>query len=107
MAAVLAVMIVVPLAISITGRTEITPGFIAGAALFLPLFVFLPSLLQRAMKVDIDATIEAWGKNEQVKNVFWTFFIGMGEVVLPATTQQGIRWLKRAGLKMKKHCGHR
>mgnify|MGYP003424498130 CR=1 FL=1 len=63
------------------------------AALFLPLFVFLPSLLQRAMKVDIDATIEAWGKNEQVKKVFWTFFIGMAGLILarvvdPATAKQ-------------------
>jgi len=55
--------------------------------------VFLPKLIQRAMKADTDATIEAFGKNEQVKKVFWTFFISMAgralaRVVDPATAQQ-------------------
>ena len=45
------------------------------------------------MKADVDAVIEAFGKNEQVKKVFWTFFIGMAGLVLarvvdPATAQQ-------------------
>lgn len=93
MAAILAGMIAVPLGISMAGRTEIAIGFIGGAVLFLPLFVFLPKLLQRAMRADVDAVIEAFGKNEQVKKVFWTFFIGMAGLVLarvvdPATAQQ-------------------
>ena len=93
MAAELAGMIAVPLGISMAGRAEIAIGFIGGAVLFLPLFVFLPKLLQRAMKADVDAVIEAFGKNEQVKKVFWTFFIGvaglvMARVVDPATAQQ-------------------
>ena len=93
MAAVLAGMIAVPLGISMAGRTEIAIGFIGGAVLFLPLFVFLPKLLQRAMRADTTAAIEAFGKNEQVKKVFWTFFIGMAGLVLarvvdPATAQQ-------------------
>jgi len=93
MAAVLAGMIAVPLGIFMAGRTEITLGFIGGAVLFLPLFVFLPKLIQRAMKADADTAIEAFGKNEQVKKVFWTFFIGMAGLVLarvvdPAIAQQ-------------------
>jgi hypothetical protein len=93
MAAVLAGMIAVPLGIFMAGRTEITLGFIGAAVLFLPLFVFLPKLIQRAMKADTDAAIEAFGKNEQVKKVFWTFFISMAGFVLarvmdPATAQQ-------------------
>ncbi len=93
MAALLAGTIAVPLGISMAGRTEIAIGFIGGAVLFLPLFVFLPKLLQRAMKADVDVVIEAFGKNEQVKKVFWTFFIGvaglvMARVVDPATAQQ-------------------
>jgi hypothetical protein len=28
------------------------------------------------MKTDADAVIDAFGKNEQVKKVFWTLFIG-------------------------------
>jgi hypothetical protein len=35
-----------------------------------------------AMKADIDAAIEAFGKNEQVKKVFWTLFISMAGLVL-------------------------
>ena len=93
MAAVLAGMIAVPLGIFMAGRTEITLGFIGAAVLFLPLFVFLPKLIQRAMKADTDAAIEAFGKNEQVKKVFWTFFISMAGLVLarvvdPVTAQQ-------------------
>jgi hypothetical protein len=44
--------------------------------------VFLPKLMQQAMKVDADAAIEAFGKNEQVKIVFWTRFISMAGLVL-------------------------
>jgi hypothetical protein len=93
MAAVLAGMIAVPLGIIMAGRTEISLTFVGAAVLFLPLFVFLPKLIQRAMKADTDAAIEAFGKNEQVKKVFWTFFISMaglvlGRVVDPATAQQ-------------------
>jgi len=42
-------------------------AFIGAAVLFLPLFVFLPKLIQRGMKADTDAAIDAFGKNEQVK----------------------------------------
>jgi hypothetical protein len=70
----------------------ILPILIA-AVLFLPLFIFLPKLMQKAMKADTDAAIEAFGKNEQVKKVFLTFFIGMAGLVLtqvldPVTAQQ-------------------
>jgi hypothetical protein len=78
-------------------RPEITLAFIGAAVLFLPLFVFLPKLIQRAMKADTDAAIEAFGKNEQVKKVFWTFFISMAGLVMaqvldPVTAQQ-IVWM--------------
>jgi hypothetical protein len=68
-------------------------AFMGAAVLFLPLFVFLPKLIQRAMKADTAAAIEAFGKNAQVKKVFWTFFISMAGLVLarvvdPATAQQ-------------------
>ena len=42
----------------IAGRTEITLAFISGAVLFLPFFVFLPKLMQQAMKTDVDAVID-------------------------------------------------
>ena len=93
MAAILAGVFAVPLGIFMAGRTEISLAFIGAAVLFLPLFVFLPKLIQQAMKADTDAAIEAFGKNEQVKKVFWTFFISMAGLVLarvvdPSTAQQ-------------------
>jgi hypothetical protein len=61
--------------------------------LFLPLFVFMPKLVQCAMKADADAVIDAFGKNEQVKRVFWTLFVAMAglvmaQVVDPVTAQR-------------------
>ena len=93
MAAILAGIFAVPLGIFLAGRAEITLAFIGGAVLFLPLFIFLPRLIQRAMKADADAIMEAFGKNEQVKKVFWTLFVAMAGLVLaqvadPATAQQ-------------------
>jgi len=45
------------------------------------------------MKADTKAAIEAFGKNEQVKKVFWTLFVAMAGLVLarvvdPVTAQQ-------------------
>jgi len=93
MAAILAGVFAVPLGIFMAGRTEISLAFIGGAVLFLPLFVFLPKLIQRAMKADAAAVVEAFGKNEQVKKVFWTLFISMAglfvaQVLDPVTAQQ-------------------
>ena len=55
MAAMLAGVFAVPLGIFLAGRAEITLAFIGAAVLFLPLFVFLPKLIQQAMKADADA----------------------------------------------------
>ena len=93
MAAMLAGLFAVPAGIFLAGRAEITLAFVGAAVLFLPLFVFLPKVMQRAMKADADAAIEAFGKNEQVKRVFWTLFVAMAGLVLarvvdPATAQQ-------------------
>jgi hypothetical protein len=46
------------------------------------LFVFLPKPNQQAIRADADAAIEAFGKNEQVKRVFWTLFVAMAGLVL-------------------------
>ena len=48
---------------------------------FLPLFVFLPKLIQRGVRADTDAVIEAFGKNEQVKKVFWTLFVAIAGLI--------------------------
>ncbi|MGB9177213.1 MAG: hypothetical protein WCB46_10825 [Methanoregula sp.] len=61
--------------------------------MFLPLFIFLPKLIQRGIKADTDAAIDAFGKNEQVKKIFWVLVVAMAGLVLarvldPATAQQ-------------------
>jgi hypothetical protein len=62
MAAMLAGTFAAPVGIFLAGRTDISLAFIGAAVLFLPLFVFLPKLIQRAMKADTAAAIEAFGK---------------------------------------------
>ena len=93
MAAMLAGTFAAPVGIYMAGRAEISLAFIAAAVMFLPLFVFMPKLVQCAMKADADAVIDAFGKNEQVKKVFWTLFVAMtglvmARVVDPVTAQQ-------------------
>ena len=95
MAAILAGVFAVPLGIFIAGRAEITLAFIGAAVLFLPLFVFLPKIIRLAMKADADSVIDAFGKNEQVKKVFWALFAAMAGLVLaqvvdPVTAQRVI-----------------
>lgn len=58
MASILAGSIAVPAGIWFAGQTEISLACIGAAVLFLPLFVFLPKLIQRAMKADTDAVID-------------------------------------------------
>jgi len=82
MAVILAGSIAVPAGIWFAGQTEISLAFIGAAVLFLPLFIFMPKLIQCAMKVDADVVIDAFGKNEQVKKVFWTLFVAMAGLVL-------------------------
>jgi hypothetical protein len=93
MAGILAGSIAVPAGIWFAEQTEVSLAFIGAAVLFLPLFVFMPKLIQCAIKADADAVIDAFGKNEQVKKVFWTLFVAMAGLVLarvvdPGTAQQ-------------------
>jgi hypothetical protein len=102
MAGILAGSIAVPAGIFLAGRAEISLAFIGAAVLFLPLFVFMPKLVQCAMKADADAAIEAFGKNEQVKRVFWTLFVAMAGLVLarvvdPVTAQQVVGMITGMG----------
>ena len=103
MASMLAGVFAVPVGIFLAGRAEITLAFTGAAVLFLPLFVFLPKILQQAMKADADAAIEAFGKNEQVKRVFWTLFVAMAGLVLarvvdPVTAQQVVEIIPGRGV---------
>jgi F0F1-type ATP synthase assembly protein I len=92
MAALLALNIAVPAFFWFAGITALPLAFIGAAVIFLPVFVFLPKLIRYAMKADTDAVLEAFGKNEQVKKVFWSVFIVLAGLVLaevadPATAQ--------------------
>ncbi len=93
MAAILAGFFAVPFGCWLAGRAETALAFIGAAVLFLPLFVFLPKGIRWMMKADADAVVVAFGKNEQVKKVFWTLFVTMAGLVLarvidPVTAQQ-------------------
>jgi hypothetical protein len=103
MAAVLAATFAVPIGIFLAGMTEITLAFTAAAVLFLPLFVFLPRGIQRGMKVDPEVVIMAFGKNGQVKKVFWTVFMAMAGLILarvidPVTARQVIGIISGMGM---------
>lgn len=82
MAAALAGIFAVPAGIFLSGKAEITLAFIGGAILFLPLFIFLPKLLRKAMKADPNAVLDTFGRNEQTKKVFWSLFISVAGMIL-------------------------
>jgi F0F1-type ATP synthase assembly protein I len=93
MAALLALNIAVPAFFWFAGITVLPLAVTGAAVVFLPVFVFLPKLIRYAMKADTDAVLVAFGKNEQVKKVFWSVFIVLAglvlaEVVDPATAQK-------------------
>jgi hypothetical protein len=90
LAAVLAGSFAIPAGIFLAGRAEHPLAFIGAGVLFLPLFVFLPKLIRRAMKADAEAAIEAFGKNEQVKKVFWILFTGLAGIVLAQVVDPGM-----------------
>jgi len=59
--------------------------------------------MQQAMKADADAAIEACGKNEQVKKVFWSLFVVIASLVLargvdPVTAQQVVGMITGMGM---------
>jgi len=92
LAAILAGTFAIPLGIFLAKKAEITLAFIGAAVLFLPLFVFLPKIIQRAMKADTNTILETFGKNEQVKKVFWSLFTVLAGLILahvadPVTAQ--------------------
>ena len=92
-AAALAGAITVPLGMFLAEKTGSLLSFTIAAMLFLLLFVFLPKLIRQGMITDTETIIRLFGKNEQVKKVFWSVFIVLAGFVLaqmvdPATAQQ-------------------
>jgi hypothetical protein len=93
MAALLAGIIAVPAGVWFAGTTEVPLAITGAAVLFLPLFVFLPKFMQWTRQVETGAVLDAFGKNEHLKKVFWTMFLALAGLVLarivdPATAQQ-------------------
>jgi hypothetical protein len=98
MAGILAGVIAFPAGLWFSTQADPPLAFIGAAVLFLPLFIFLPRLFRYAMEVDTDAILDAFGKNEQVRIVFWTLFVATAGLVLvqvvdPATAEQITRML--------------
>jgi hypothetical protein len=89
LAAILAGTFAVPLGIFLAGRTDHTLAFTGAAICFLPLFIFLPKIIQWAMRTDADAVIKAFGKNEQGRKIFWVLFVAMAGIVLGAGVRPG------------------
>ena len=55
------------------------------------------------MKADVNAAIDAFGKNEQTKKVFWTMFVSMTGLVLaqvldPDTARQVVGAITGVGM---------
>jgi len=101
-AAVLAGAITVPLGMYLAEKTGSMLSFTIAAMLFLLLFVFLPKLIQRGMMTDTETILTMFGKNEQVKKVFWSVFIVLAGFVLaqivdPETAQVIIRLITGLG----------
>ncbi|MGB9177322.1 MAG: hypothetical protein WCB46_11400, partial [Methanoregula sp.] len=82
LAALLAGNIAVPAGFWFAGITTLPLAFIGAAVLFLPLFVFLPRLIRSSVKSDTDAVLDAFGRNEQIKKVFWALFAATAGLVL-------------------------
>ena len=91
--AALAGAFTIPLGMFLAEKTGSLLSFTIAAMLFLLLFVFLPKFIRQGMMTDTETIIQLFGKNEQVKKVFWSVFIVLAgfvlaQVVDPVTAQQ-------------------
>jgi hypothetical protein len=82
MSAFLAGIIAVPAGCWFATRAELPLAVIGAAVVFLPLFVFLPKLIRWMMQADPAAAIDAFGKNEHLRRLFWTLFLALAGLVL-------------------------
>lgn len=101
-AAVLAGIFAVPAGMILDVKTGTVPAFTGAAMIFLLLFIFLPKLIRQAMKTDTETVLTVFGKNEQIRKVFWTVFVALAGLVLaqvvdPATAQDILRLITGTG----------
>ena len=90
MAAMLALTLTVPAGLWFATQTSPALACTGTAAIFLPLFVFLPKLIRYATAADTEAVVIAFGKNEQVKKVFWAAFTALTGLVLAQIAEPGV-----------------
>jgi hypothetical protein len=101
-AAALAGVFTIPMGMILAVKSGTLPAFTIAAMLFLLLFVFLPKLIRKGMNTDTDTIILLFGRNEQVKKVFWSVFIVLAgfvlaQVVDPQSAQAILRLLSGSG----------
>ena len=94
-AGALAGALTVPLGMYLAEKSGSLLSFTIAALIFLLLFIFLPKLIRQGMMTDTGTIIQLFGKNEQIKKVFWSVFIVLAGFVLaqivdPATAQKVI-----------------
>jgi hypothetical protein len=94
--AALAGIFAVPLGMLLNAGSGTAAAFTGAAMIFLVLFIFLPKLIRLAMKTDTEAIAALFGKNEQIRKVFWAVFatlagLVLAQVVDPATAQEILR----------------
>ena len=82
MAGLIALMLAAPAGYCFVQEAGPVPALTAAVLIFLPLFVFVPKLMRYATNADTKAVIRAFGKNEQIKKVFWTVFLALAGLVL-------------------------
>jgi hypothetical protein len=94
--AVLAGIFAVPIGMLLGTGTGTAAAFTGAAMIFLLLFIFLPKLIRLAMATDTGAIVSLFGRNEQVRKVFWVVFVTLAGLVLaqvvdPVTAQEILR----------------
>jgi hypothetical protein len=103
MAAILAGIFSFPVGMYLAGRAGIPLAFTGAAMIFLMLFVFLPKIIREAMQADPTEIIDAFGKNEHMKKIFWAVFAALAGLVLtqvmdPVTAQQIVGLITGMGM---------
>jgi hypothetical protein len=89
MAALIALVFAVPAGFCVAAKAGITGALVAAGLLFLLLFVFVPKLVRYGAAADTGAVILAFGKNEQIKKVFWTVFLALAGLVFAQVAEPG------------------
>lgn len=89
MAAFTALIIAVPAGCCFAATATTAGALTATGLLFLLLFIFVPKLMRYATGADTEAVIAAFGKNGQVRKVFWTVFLALAGLVLAQVAEPG------------------